>query len=216
VPRDLETVCLKCLRRDPGQRYATAAELAADLRRFLDHQPVRACPLGVAGRLWNWCRRPERIRDAAVACWVTATVGFATASTGLLLILVGVLLPSDSVAGICYMLVTILGFVPALIWTARATVAGNRAALFLGMFLPFGLLVYQFGPMTGFFPTGGVVDPGNMPPTMPAHVATLTALELVQAASFVIALIAYHANRHVPGFLPDRPSRGAIPRPLVR
>lgn len=57
VPRDLETVCLKCLRKDPASRYATAAEVAADLGRFLTKVPIRARPLSPAENAWRWCQR---------------------------------------------------------------------------------------------------------------------------------------------------------------
>ncbi len=57
IPRDLETICLKCMEKDAARRYATAAELAEELRRFLQGQSIRARPVRLPGRVWRWCRR---------------------------------------------------------------------------------------------------------------------------------------------------------------
>ncbi len=69
VPRDLETICLKCLEREPARRYASAAALAEDLRRFLAGEPIVARPASGLGRLIRWCRR----RPTLAILWVLVT-----------------------------------------------------------------------------------------------------------------------------------------------
>jgi serine/threonine-protein kinase len=75
IPRDLETVCLKAMAKEPGRRYATAAELADDLRRFLASEPVRARPAGLVERGWRWCRRNPRLAFLSAALAVVFLAG---------------------------------------------------------------------------------------------------------------------------------------------
>ncbi len=67
VPRDLEIISLKCLRKIPGERYATAAEFAADLRRWLRGEPILARQFTPAERLWKWVRRRPALAALSAA-----------------------------------------------------------------------------------------------------------------------------------------------------
>ncbi|MEM8733397.1 MAG: serine/threonine-protein kinase, partial [Planctomycetota bacterium] len=67
VDRDLETICLKCLEKEPDSRYRSAAELAEDLNRYVDGKPIHARPAGPVRKLVKWCRRNPALAAAQAA-----------------------------------------------------------------------------------------------------------------------------------------------------
>lgn len=67
VPRDLETICLKCLAKEPARLYSTARELAAELEAFLENRPIRARPTSRMERVVRWCRRKPALAAALTA-----------------------------------------------------------------------------------------------------------------------------------------------------
>ncbi len=68
LDRDLETICARCLEREPSARYQTAAELADDLERWRDGRPIRARPVSPPVALWRWSRRNPPLALVAAAC----------------------------------------------------------------------------------------------------------------------------------------------------
>lgn len=74
ISRDLETICLKCLEKDPQRRYATAHQLAEDLERYLADEPIVARPVGLAERSRRWARKQRRSVGLSIAAALTALV----------------------------------------------------------------------------------------------------------------------------------------------
>ena len=72
IPRDIETICMKAINREPEGRYAGVKELGDDLSRWLDGKPIQARPIGSFGKLWRWsCRRPA---VATLLCALTIAI----------------------------------------------------------------------------------------------------------------------------------------------
>ena len=75
VPRDLETICMKCLEKDPGKRYQSAEELAEELERYREDRPILARPLGPTGRAWRWGKRYPAVAGLGTAVAVVLIAG---------------------------------------------------------------------------------------------------------------------------------------------
>ncbi len=90
IPRDLETICLKCLQKEPQHRYPSSEELAKELARFLHGEPIHARPIGKTARLWRWCKRKPLVASLSalaasllIAIVVVTAVGYFATSTAL-------------------------------------------------------------------------------------------------------------------------------------
>jgi eukaryotic-like serine/threonine-protein kinase len=81
--RDLSTICLKCLRKNPSQRYATALALAEDLDAYLEGRPIHARPVGAWERAWKWARRRPAVAGLLVGIVLLAATVLVGLAVGL-------------------------------------------------------------------------------------------------------------------------------------
>jgi hypothetical protein len=199
VPRDLETICMKCLRKDPKERYSSAGELAEDLRRFLDGRAIVARPIGFFGSMWLWCHRPERVHAAGVF----------TAALGITLILWNLYAffclacgwfpharPSEAIP----LLGGFLGlvYIPLVLVGIRG-IKPKVSSLWLGL----GLYCFGFlfcGAMASYPLASLPFDFGGLYPSPESRVPTFCLLNiicLIGMLLYVAALLAYYSNREL-------------------
>ncbi|PAY19294.1 hypothetical protein CKO51_11805 [Rhodopirellula sp. SM50] len=72
IPIDLNTICIKCLQKDPDRRYRDAASLESDLQRFMDGNPIQARPVGIVETVWKWSRRHPAVAALTCCCLLAA------------------------------------------------------------------------------------------------------------------------------------------------
>ena len=74
IPRDLETIVLKALAKDPNDRFGSAGELADELRRFVEGRPIRSRPVSIVEQFWRWCKREPWLAGANIAAALLITL----------------------------------------------------------------------------------------------------------------------------------------------
>ena len=81
VPRDLETICLRCLEKEPVRRYQSSGEVADELKRWMAGKPVLARPITATERTWRWCKRNRRLAGMATGLVIALLAGLAGTSS---------------------------------------------------------------------------------------------------------------------------------------
>ncbi|HEY7155278.1 MAG TPA: hypothetical protein VH575_15050, partial [Gemmataceae bacterium] len=201
VPVDLETICLKCLQKEPEQRYATAGALAADLRRFHRGEPIHGRRPGLLVRMGRWCRAPERIRDAEVMGRFNGSVTAFMSLTGMLLILSGVFSVERRIPALASLLVPIAAGC-AMLWISWPSSARNRRALWAGVLVPWFFPFFTLAGISDTIDTGGLINYQNPSMTL-AWLTMVALLNALTILAYALAFVAYYANRHRPGFVPE-------------
>lgn len=195
IARDLELICMKCLEKRPADRYASAAELAADLRRYLAGEAIAARPIGWAMRFWNWTSQVERMRDAGIliialnlvmTVWVVGSVSFMTFG-----------LAKPSVESIEVLVLTaagsIVGFLMPHMVLGYFTMRGSPVALWIGMVM-FGLHELVVAAALLGLPAPFVKNYTD-PVTVWSVYTLLAWLYFLQLAAVASGMRAYYAHR---------------------
>jgi hypothetical protein len=154
TPRDLETICLKCLEKSPQRRYETAADLAADLARFLGGESINARPVHMAEQIWRWYRRNGQAAmiTAGAVTIANALVLIGWACCGIAVCSFGFHPVDHYWQAVGELLGIVFAFYLPWLAVGLLTLNGNLRALYLGTVLSIASLLVTLSMMAGYSP----------------------------------------------------------------
>ncbi len=193
LPPDLEVICLKCLAKEPAQRYASAAALAEDLRRFLRGDAIHARPPSWWAYLRLWSRRPERIGDAGALLFVEASLMAAFCAATFGLIVCGLIETTNSARAWAYGLTFLFGCHLPRAWIGWRTMNKNPMAYWLG--LAASVIYTTYNIYGGFVSRldNGIQDQNNSSRTMLDII--IVGFDLIILGAFLVAVPAQLAQK---------------------
>ncbi len=203
IPRDLETICLKCMEKEPSHRYASAKDVIADIEKFLKGERISARPTGFLARTLLWARRIRRVHDAGIMmiCFGigTAAVELLAFGSTLLALISGnddiflLPFPRAEQMNIAFWMFTFLIAGLFLAWIGRQTVQHRSWAIWTGLVLMVPIQVFVTSILLRLvtFDAGGLLsDPGTRSLVFLPIFVWCTAVTLMYA----VAVFAAYSN----------------------
>lgn len=198
VPRDLDTICLKCLEKDPQRRYSTAEEFAQDLRSFLSGKSVQARPVGAIGRFWRWLRQNPKAIAVSAGGYAAAqgAVLLAWGTLGVILVSLGFPPVENQLVAVLELLALNLLIYLPLLAAGIAALNGRLAGLWVGWSLTSTLVVGLLAQLFGF--SLGFENLASIRETRFGQIQLLTLLAFMALAGstlFSMALVSHYRKR---------------------
>jgi predicted Ser/Thr protein kinase/ribosomal protein S27E len=191
VPRDLETITIKCLEKDPAKRYQSSQELADELRRWLRGDAIWARSVSRVERCWRWCRRPERMRDAGIVSLFVSAFFLIWSSFGLITLAFGTL-RLERLPEAYFTVGADLYFSLVSLWVGLCALAKRPIPVWIGLVNCLLFLAFSIACLLGFpFDGGGLMADVAIRQIL---FSLLAGIMIITSATYAVALVAHYAH----------------------
>ena len=190
IPRELNAICLKALRKEPALRYESAQAFVEDLQRYLEGRPIKARAVSLLARGWNWIREPKRVQNAGLMMIVTASFYTVYLSYDMIISFIGYGSITPLLMRTLLLICSVALFT---IWIGIRTMARKAWAIWIGF-----AMSICFSAESVFHVVKHINDSDNWLVSIwqtNFGLGLVAIMSVVQFLLFSCSLIGYHTNR---------------------